>query len=166
MQFKNIYKSFSNLNFFQMKRLLSFAVCLCTLMLALSSCSNNNDLVGKWEQNVDQYGLNAYVTYDFKEDGTLTQTFEMKSPQMNIVGEGSCKYTYKDGEITFKFSASDFNFSEFEIEGVDSEYIDMVMEEMKSQIANVEEHVTDVKIDGDKLTGNSKGQKIQLTRVK
>lgn len=152
-----------------MKRLMYLTMCLCAMLVAMSSCSgkSENGLIGKWEQTVDEAGAKVVVTYDFKESDKLTQTFDLKNdtPEMNIKGDGTCDYTYVDNTITFKFSASDFNFSKFEIEGVDNDMIDMAMEQMKSQMVNVEQKFTDVKIDGDKLTATFNGQEVTLKRI-
>lgn len=152
-----------------MKRLMCFTMCLCTMLIAMSSCSGKkeNGIIGKWEQTVSENGVKAVTTYDFKEGGKLTQTFVMKneSPEINIEGEGTCDYTFADNTVTFKFSASDFNFKNFSIEGVSEDMVDMAMEQMKSQMVNMEQKFTDVKINGDKLTAEFNGQQVTLTRI-
>lgn len=152
-----------------MKRLMYFTMCLCTLLVAMSACSskNANALIGKWEQTISQNGVKAVVTYDFKDNGKLVQTMVMKNstPAINIDAEGTCDYTYADDKITFKFSPSDFTFNKFEIEGLDESYADAAMEEMKSSMVDMEQEFDNVKIDGDKLTANFNGQKVELKRL-
>lgn len=128
----------------------------------------NNPIIGKWEQTINQGSAAAVVTYNFKESGKLIQTMVMKnaSPAINIDGEGTCEYTYKDNTITFKFSASDYTFNKFSIEGMSDDMIDAAMEEMKSEMVNMEQSFTNVKIDGDKLTANFNGQKVELKRIR
>ena len=146
-------------------------MCLCTMLLVLASCSkssnSDNPIVGKWQQEVDKAGVQATVTYDFKSDGTLTQTSVMnsESPYMAIEAEGTCDYTFNDNTITFTISAEDFNFSKFEIEGVPEEQIELAMEQQKSGMTGIEQSLTDVVIDGDILTANFNGQEITLKRI-
>lgn len=146
-------------------------MCLCTMLLVLASCSkssnSDNPLVGKWQQEVDKAGVQATVTYDFKSDGTLTQTSVMnsESPYMAIEAEGTCDYSFNDNTITFTISAEDFNFSKFEIEGVPEEQIELAMEQQKSGMTGIEQSFTDVVIDGDILTANFNGQEITLKRI-
>ena len=152
-----------------MKRLMYFTMCLCTMLLVVSCSKSNSDnpLIGEWEQTIEQAGVKAVATYDFKDSGKLTQTMVMKnaSPAIDIDAEGTCEYTYKDNTITFKFSASDFTFNKFSIEGMSDDMIDAAMEEMKSEMVNMEQSFTNVKIDGDKLTANFNGQQVELKRI-
>ena len=159
-----------------MKRITYFAMCLCTMLLVLASCSkssnsnsssSDNPLVGKWQQEVDKAGVQATVTYDFKSDGTLTQTSVMnsESPYMAIEGEGTCDYTFNDNTITFTISAENYNFTKYEVEGIPEEQIELAMEQQKSQMTGIEQSLTDVVIDGDILTANFNGQEITLTRI-
>lgn len=161
-----------------MKKTNFWFTCLGTMVvILLLSCSsessnksndddNDDGIIGKWEQVVEQNGVKAVSTYDFKKSGKLVQTFEMKNnnPYINIVGKGTCKYTYEDDKITFKFSAADFDFSSFVIEGLDEEYIDTAIEQMKESMVDVEQEFVDVEIDGDELTAKFNGQTVTLTR--
>ena len=88
------------------------------------------------------------------------------APAIDIDAVGTCEYTYKDNTITFKFSASAFTFNKFSIEGMSDDMIDAAMEEMKSEMVNMEQSFTNVKIDGDKLTANFNGQKVELKRIR
>lgn len=154
-----------------MKRLMYFTMCLCTMLVALSSCSSKggNGLIGKWEQTIEQGGAKAIATYDFKDNGKMTQTMVMKSetPAINIDAEGTCDYTYSEAEktITFKFSATDFNFKTFEIEGISDDAMDVAMEQMKSEMVNLEQKFTDVNISGNEMTAVFNGQKVVLKRI-
>lgn len=151
-----------------MKRLMFFTLFMCTMVLSLTSCgSKNNELVGKWEQVVDQAVVKAVLTYDFKDNGTLTQTMVMKgkSPMIDISGEATCVYSYSGNTITFKFSNSDITFNKYKIEGLDDAMVKVAMEEMKSEMVGIEQKLTDVKIEGDKLTAKFNGQKLELNRI-
>lgn len=152
-----------------MKKLMYFTMCMCTVLIALASCSSkaDNELIGKWEQTIEQGSVKVVTTYDFQNGGKLTQTFVMKSdyPAIDIVGEGDCDYTYEDGVITFKFSAKDFNFSKFEMEGYSEDMIDTMMEQVKSTMVDVEQKFTDVKVEGDELTAMFQGMEVSLTRM-
>lgn len=145
-----------------------FTLCMCTMILSLTSCGGkNNALVGKWEQVVEQAGVKAVLTYDFKDDGTLTQTMVMKgeTPMVYIDAEASCVYSYSGNTITFKFSNSDITFNEYKIEGLDDAMVEVAMEEMKSEMVGMEQKLTDVKIEGDKLTARFNGQELELNRI-
>lgn len=151
-----------------MKRLMFFTLFMCTMVLSLTSCgSKNNELVGKWEQVVDQAGVKAVLTYDFKDNGTLTQTMVMKgkSPMIDISGEATCVYSYSGNTITFKFSNSDITFNKYKIEGLDDAMVKVAMEEMKSEMVGMEQKLTDVKIEGDKLTAKFNGQELEFNRI-
>lgn len=151
-----------------MKRLIFFTLFMCTMMLSLTSCgSKNNELVGKWEQVVEQAGVKAVLTYDFKDNGTLTQTMVMKgkSPMIDISGEATCVYSYSGNTITFKFSNSDITFNKYKVEGLDDAMVEVAMEEMKSEMVDMEQKLTDVKIEGDKLTAKFNGQEMELNRI-
>lgn len=141
---------------------------LFALTAVITSCAEkaDNELVGEWEQVVEQQGIKAVSVYDFKNGGEMYQTLEMtsSSPAVNIVADGTCQYTYENNTITFKFSAEDFNFSTFEMEGMPDYLIEASMEQMKAQMTDVEQSFTDVKIDGDVLTANFNGQQVTLTR--
>lgn len=151
-----------------MKRLIFFTLFMCTMVLSLTSCgSKNNELIGKWEQVVEQAGVNAVLTYDFKDNGTLTQTMVMKgkSPMIDISGEATCVYSYSGNTITFKFSNSDITFNKYKVEGLDDAMVEVAMEEMKSEMVDMEQKLTDVKIEGDKLTAKFNGQEMELNRI-
>jgi len=138
------------------------------MLLTLSSCGGkDNALIGKWEQTIEQMGVKAVVTYEFNNNGKMTQTLVMKndSPEINIVADGTCEYTFADNTITFKFSGSDFNFDTFEIEGLGEEEIAYGMEAMKSEMVDMEQEFTDVKIEGDKMTANLQGREVELKRI-
>lgn len=150
-----------------MKKIISLAMCLCT-MLVVTACSgakSDNPLIGKWEQVVEEQGAKAEVTYEFDESGEITQTFSLTSSIMNVEAVGNCEYTYENGTITFKFSADDLEFYKFEIEGVDQSIIDSSMEAMKDEMVNVEQTLSDVKINGDVMTAIFNGQQITLKRI-
>ena len=155
-----------------MKRFMSLSMCLCAMLALLSACAGSSSkgdgtLIGKWEQVVEENGAQAVSTYDFKESGELVQTIVMKNdmPYINISGGGTCQYTYENDQITFMFSGADFDFDEFAIEGIDDENIDLAIEEMKSQLVDMEQTFTNVKIDGDKMTANFNGRSVTLTRL-
>lgn len=151
-----------------MKRFIYSAFCLCAIVVAAASCPSktNTDLVGIWEQVIEQGNVKVVTTYDFKNDGKVHQSLVMKSesPVISIKGDGDFDYTYKDNVITFKFSGDDIHFSEFEMEGVPDELVRMSMEQMKLSLVNEEQKLTDVMICGNKLTANSQGFEITMTR--
>ena len=152
-----------------MKHLKYLTMCLLAVVLAVS-CSRSdsgNSLTGKWQQTVTEDGTMAVSTYDFKDNGKLTQTLTMKSetPAIEIDAEGTCDYVYTGDTITFKFSATDFNFKKFMIEGVGEDIIETAMDHMKAEMTNVEQRFTDVRIEGDELTATFEGQEVTFQRI-
>lgn len=151
-----------------MKTTVKFALLLIALLTTfnIDAKVDKKQLLGVWTQIENEQGINLFTTYDFKEDGTVTQfvIVTAESPKINIVADGTCKYQLKDDTITFKFSASDFNFTTMEIEGLPEEMKGMVMQQIMSQMVNVEQKLTNVKIDGNTLTAKANGVSITLRR--
>ena len=151
-----------------MKTTVKFALLLIALLTTfnIDAKVDKKQLLGVWTQIENEQGINFFSTYDFKEDGTVTQfvIVTAESPKINIVADGTCKYQLKDDTITFKFSASDFNFSTMEMEGLPEEMKGMVMQQIMSQMVNVEQKLTNVKIDGNTLTAKANGVSITLRR--
>jgi hypothetical protein len=76
--------------------LTAFAV--LALILVLAGCSHQNPLVGKWTASVPGAQMGAMsATYEFKADGTMTQTISMGSINQAIVANG----TYVDNGSAF-----------------------------------------------------------------
>lgn len=154
-----------------MKKVMTGAKYLFTLvMLVVISCSMsaNDSLVGKWQQTLDEQGVKIVTIYDFHADGTLSQHMDMSNsstPRMKMVADGVCKYTFQNNTITFKFNPQDFNFSTFEVEGLDQATTDAILEQTKTSMTAMEQKITNVKIDGNKLTGTFNGQEFVLTRM-
>lgn len=151
-----------------MKTTVKFALLLIALLTTfnIDAKVDKKQLLGVWTQIENEQGINLFTTYDFKEDGTVTQFVMVtaESPKINIVADGTCKYQLKDDTITFKFSASDFNFTTMEIEGLPEEMKGMVMQQIMSQMVNVEQKLTNVKIDGTTLTAKANGVSITMRR--
>ena len=148
-----------------MKKIVAMAMCLMMMVFALSANAQNSAIVGKWKQNVNEGGVSVETVYDFHSDGTMIQTLEVTSPKIEIVGGATCKYTYENNTITFKFEVADCNFSKFTIEGVPQSMIDQAIEMQKSEMAKQVQKLTDVKIEGDKMTCVFNGQRITLVRI-
>ena len=51
------------------------------------------------------------------------------------------------------------------MEGVPQELVDMSMQQVKSSMVDVEQKITDVKINGNTLTGTLNGMQITLKRI-
>lgn len=151
-----------------MKKLLKVTFLLMAFTMAFTSFAADNDIYGKWRTVANEQGVSAVSTYDFNPSGIVTQIFEINcpTPKIEIAGSGACKFTYKDNTITFKFNASDLNFSKFYIEGVDKSLINAAIEQQRKEMTNQTFRMTDVKVTGDTMTAISDGQKITLTRVK
>lgn len=147
-----------------MKKLINVA--LVAILFVVASCGSKSGLEGKWVQTMNEMGANIEVTYDFKGNGKCTQTMKMTSqtPNMNIEGEGTFDYKYEDNTITMTFSGGDFNFSKFEMEGLDGGMIDMAKEQMKNNMVNMTQTLNNVKIEGNKLTADFNGIQIEMTR--
>ena len=143
-------------------------MCLVALFVAMNAQAqvDQSQLLGIWTQTENQQGVNVSSTYDFKADGTVTQILVMTSlsPRMNVIADGTVNYTLKDDTLTFRFTSSDFNISAFEIEGLPAEYVDVAKKQMIDQMANSEQKLTDLKIDGNTLTAKFQGQTITLQR--
>lgn len=140
---------------------LSFASCSSST----STSSEENPLLGKWEQRVETPEALIVATYEFNADNTITQTLDTKGEGIDIEAEGTCQYTFKDNTLKFKFSGSDFEFEKFEINGQDLSDSE-IMEQQKKQMTDIENVITDVKIEDDTLSGNFNGVPFVLTRVK
>lgn len=151
-----------------MKNFVKFTLFLMALVVTFNAQAqiDKSDLLGIWTQTENQQGVNVTSTYDFKDDGTVTQILVMNSlsPRMNVIADGTVKYTLSDDTLTFKFTSSDFNFSMFEIEGLPAEYVDMAKKQMIDQMANTEQKLTDLKIEGNTLTAKFQGHTITLQR--
>ena len=151
-----------------MKKAVKLAVCLIAMVISFNAQAKieKSEILGVWTLNVDENGMSLISTYDFKEDGTMTQFVMMNSssPKMSIIADGNCQYKIQDDSIVFKFSASDFNFRTFEIEGIPEEYVGVAKQQMMSQMVNVEQKLTNVVIDGNTMTAETEGQKVTLTR--
>lgn len=150
-----------------MKKTFSLALYLCTIMIAISSCSgakSDNPLIGKWEQTVAENGVKNVVIYEFAENGELEQTMTVTSDMINIEASGTCEYTYENNTITFQFSAENFDYSKFEIEGIEEDVIQDVLEQTKASIVNVTQTLENVVISGDTLTATFGFRPITLIR--
>ena len=150
------------------KNLVKIAFCLVAVFFAFNGNAKveKSDLLGTWTQTETEQGVTVISTYDFKDDNTVTQFFMMNSsnPKMNVIAEGTAQYTFNGETLTFKFSASDFNFTTFEIEGLPQEYVGVAKQQMMSQMVNVEQKITDININGKTLTGKFDGQTVTLQK--
>lgn len=163
-----------------MKRILSIAVCLVAMFCisapatfasdaqAPQSNQSNNSLVGTWYQEESESGVKATSIYEFGSDGRVYQNLSLTcaSPRLVIEADGYCKYTYSGNTIKFKFKNSDINIKRAEIEGVPQYMIDAQIDQVKSNMANQEQVIKDVKINGNTLTAKVNGVKVTWTRVK
>lgn len=151
-----------------MKKIISLTLCFCTILIAITSCSgtkSDNPLIGKWEQTMTENGVKVVAIYEFSENGKLEQTMTMTSDMLNIEGNGTCEYTYKNNTITFRFSAENFDYSKFEIEGISEDVIEDVMAQTKASMVNIEQTFEDVVITGDTMTATFGDQPVTLTRL-
>lgn len=151
-----------------MKKAVKLAVCLMAMFFAFNAQAKveKSEILGVWTMSENAQGMNILSTYDFKDDNTVTQFLMMSSasPKVNIIADGTCQYQIKDDSIVFKFSASDFNFTAFEIEGLPDEYVGVAKQQMMAEMVNVEQKLTNIKIEGNTLTAETEGQTITLTR--
>lgn len=151
-----------------MKKVVKLAMCMVALFMALNANAKveKSEILGIWNQTVEEQGITVTSTYDFKADGTMTQIMIMTgtSPKMNVIADGTVKYTLSDDTITFKFSASDINFTVFEIEGLPNEYVEVAKQQMLTGMTNIEQKLTDIQIDGNTLTAKFNGETITLER--
>lgn len=155
-----------------MKKIMSATMRLCTLavMLVVMSftMSAADSLLGKWQQVVNESGVKVVTTYEFKADGNMKQVMDMNSstaPRIKMQGEGVCKYTFQNNTLTFKFDAKDLNFPVFEVDGVDAATTQAIMEQTKQSMGAMEQKITDIKINGNELTGKFNGNEFKLTRL-
>lgn len=155
-----------------MKKILKLTSFLMIMMVFVGCASRkdkeskeDNELVGKWRQEVFEGGISMVSTYDFKSNGRLTQTVEFSGQGMDIAAEGTCDYTYENNTITFKISGKDMTFTKVEFEGLSAEETEMVKEAALGQMTDMVQTLTDVKINGDTLTANFDGNEITMTRM-
>lgn len=150
-----------------MKNVVKFTMCLLAVFFAFSAKAvDKSELLGSWTQTVNEGGVMVISTYDFKDNDKVTQFLIMNStsPKINIVADGTCDYSLKDDAITFKFSGKDFNFSTFEFEGLPQEAVGMAQQQMINEMVNVEQKLTDIKINGDTMTAKFNGEEVTLKR--
>ena len=155
-----------------MKKILKLTSFLMIMMVFVGCASRkdkeskeDNELVGKWRQEVFEGGISMVSIYDFKSNGRLTQTVEFSGQGMDIAAEGTCDYTYENNTITFKISGKDMTFTKVEFEGLSAEETEMVKEAALGQMTDMVQTLTDVKINGDTLTANFDGNEITMTRM-
>lgn len=151
-----------------MKKLFSLTLCLCTILIAITSCSgtkSDNPLIGKWEQRVTENGATVVGIYKFAKNGELEQSMTITSDMIDIEGNGTCEYVYENNTITFKFSGEDFDYSKFEMEGVSEEVIENAMKQSKASLVNIEQIFENVEISGDILTATFGGRPVTLKRL-
>lgn len=127
---------------------------------------DKSELIGQWVLTQTEKGINIISVYDFMDNDRMSQMVIMTgtSPKMTISANGTCDYRVEDGSIIFKFSGSDFEFTTFEIEGIPEDYIELAKQQIKSQMVNVEQKMTNVKIKGNKLEAKVEGEKVTMTR--
>lgn len=143
-----------------MKNFKKLALSLVALVVAVSAyAAEPSELYGKWVQNVSEGTVTAVTIYDFKSDGTMTQDLSIvnaSNPKMEITGTAKSNYTFNKNTITFKFKPSDIDITKCEIEGIDPGLIQMVIEQQKAEMSKQEDKISDVKINGNVLTGKIK----------
>lgn len=148
--------------------MMRLALCMAVIFVALGAKAElkKSEILGVWTQTQNEQGVSVSSTYDFKADDTVTQILVVSSanPKVSVIADGTVKYQIGDDTITFKFSASDFNFSVFEIEGLPQEYVEVAKQQMLSQMTNMEQKLTDVKIEGNTLTAKFNGETISMQR--
>lgn len=151
-----------------MKKTMKLALCLIMLTVALSAGAKveKSQILGIWTSSQTTNGINVVSTYDFKDDNTVTQILVVNgtNPQVNIIADGTVSYKLSDDTLTFKFSAKDFNFTLFQIEGLPDEYVEMAKNQMMGQMVNMEQKLTDVQVEGDTLTAKFNGETVTLQR--
>lgn len=151
-----------------MKKLFTIAFCMITALLAFNANAkiNSSEILGLWVQTVNEQGVNAVSTYDFKDNGRIYQTLEVTSanPKIIIEAEGECDYTFKDDKITFIFSGKDVDITKFEMEGLSDSMVQQLIEQTKQGMVNQKQVIKVTKIEGNTMNAILNGEKITLIR--
>lgn len=151
-----------------MKNVMKQLMVLVAVMVLGLSASADDSIIGQWVQDVSEQGVTIISYYDFGSDGKFVQDMLItsSSPKMDISVSGKGPYSYQNGTITFKCEPEDVTVSKFYIEGADQNMINAAVEQQKAQMASQVFKLSDVKVEGDKMTAEYNGTKITLCRVK
>ena len=150
-----------------MKKFFSLAIVAIAMVVISCGGKESKPLVGKWEQKIMENGVDMVATYDFKDNGKCVQTIKIQneSPAMDIDATGTFDYVYENNAIKITFDGQDFEFKKFSMEGLSDDMVKPAMEAMKSQLSSQKQIINDVKIEGDKLTGNFNGTEITMEKM-
>lgn len=153
-----------------MKRISLITLFLCTLVIAVMGCSDNNEaIVGKWEWPTKTLpdGSKTTIIYEFYKDGRLTITSHTVSEKQGIDVERitKCNYTYTKNTIKYSFSAEDVEFTKYKIEGLSQKEIESRIEFEKEYFSDSEMILSDVKIESDELKVNMGKMSITFKRI-
>lgn len=142
-------------------------VLVAVMVLGLSA-SADDSIIGQWVQDVSEQGVTILSYYDFGSDGKFVQDMLITcpSPKMDISMSGKGPYSYLNGTLTLKCEPEYVTVSKFYIEGADQNMINAAVEQQKAQMASLVFKLSDVKVNGDKMTAVYNGTKITLRRVK
>lgn len=154
----------------KMKYFSLIIICLYAMLSTLQGCINNNEnIAGKWEWPTKALpdGSKTTIIYDFHKDGRLTVTSHTVSEKQHINVEriATCNYTYRNNTIKYSFSAENIEFTKYEIEGLSQEEINSRIEFDKKYSSDLEEILTNVKVEGNKLEANIGKMHITFTRI-
>lgn len=149
-----------------MKKSLFVGVLFTVMILAFTSCSDSNPIVGKWEQKIEEGGVDMEIYYNFKNSGDMTLSIEMesKSPKMNIEGEGISSYKFSGDTLEFILTEKNFKFTKFEVEGLDPSLTTMAKNQMLKMLMDVDNRYTDVKIEDGILTARVGDQTVTFKK--
>lgn len=151
-----------------MKKVFTIAFCLFAVMLTFNANAkiDRSEILGLWMQTVNEQGVTAISTYDFKENGRIDQTLVMTAanPEMTIEAVAECDYTFKDDKIIFTFSGKDVDITKFEMEGVPDSLVQPLIEQTKQGMVNQKQEIKIIKIEGNTMEAKLNGEKITLVR--
>lgn len=140
-----------------MKNFVKVCACMLAMIFSLTTYAVDiKDLYGKWIQTNTEDGVMMTSLYIFMPDGEMEQEINLvknDSPKIKMECSGKAEYTLQNNTITFKVDPKNIEFKTFEIEGVDSSMMGMVIEQQKAQLSNQTQKLTDVNINGNVLTG-------------
>lgn len=105
-----------------MKKLASALLAIITLIcVGLTSCSEQDKILGKWRSTQELDGMIVKSEYDFQKDGILKMTINAshRNPSLEINISVNTHYTFKNKTLKFSIDDGDCEINKIIYEGID-----------------------------------------------